>query len=171
MILPMLDSLMESLNRLYRGGNTGAAAVELAITAPFMVILALGIGDYGYLMSASASLEGATRAVAEYARDSGQCAGGASSSNCTSNINSLVSTLKTNNSSLSSATFTPSDYCTCTDGTVVSCSGTCSVGTPPDMRVLQYIRITATQNISPIVPYGTYTSAQSLNAQTTTRIQ
>jgi Flp pilus assembly protein TadG len=180
MILPMFDILMRLMNRLYPGGNAGAAAVELAITAPFMVVLALGIADYGNLMSASASLEGATRAIAEYARDSPECAGGGlSDSNCISNINSLVSTLKTNNSSLSSATFTPSatlstsaNYCTCTDGTVVSCStGTCSVGTPPDTRVLQYIQITATQNISPIVSYQTYTSAQSLNAQTTTRIQ
>jgi hypothetical protein len=132
-------------------------------------------------MNASASLEGATRAVAEYARDSIECAGGGlSDSNCISHINSLVSTLQTNNSSLSSATFTPSailttsaNYCTCADGTVVSCSagaGTCSVGTPPDNRILGYIRVTATQNIGPIVPYGTYTSAQPLNAQTTTRI-
>jgi Flp pilus assembly protein TadG len=180
MILSMLDKLIGSLDRLYRAGNTGAAAVELAITAPFLVVLALGIADYGNLMNASASLEGATRAVAEYARNSPECAGGGlSDSNCISYINSLVSTLKSNYSSLSSATFTPSatlstsaNYCTCTDGTVVSCStGTCSVGTPPDTRVLQYIRVTAAQTINPLVSYGTYTSAQSLNAQTTTRIQ
>src|SRR5689334_14745263 len=122
MIAPLFATLMRSLDRLYRGGNTGAAMVELAITAPFMVVLALGIADYGYLMSASASLEGATRAIAEYARDSGQCVGGATSTNCSSNISSLVSTLQTNNNTLSSATFTRSDYCTCTDGTVVNCS-------------------------------------------------
>jgi Flp pilus assembly protein TadG len=180
MILPMLDNLVGSWDRFCGSGNMGAAAVELAITAPFMIVLALGIADYGYLMNASASLEGATRAVAEYARDSPQCAaGGLSSSSCITGINNLVSTLQTNNNPLSSATFAPSaalstaaNYCTCTDGTVVSCStGTCSVGTPPDTRVLQYIRVTATQNINPLVSYGTYTSAKSLNAQTTTRIQ
>jgi Flp pilus assembly protein TadG len=180
MILPMLDKLMGSLDRFWRRGNSGAAAVELAITAPFMIVLALGIADYGNLMNASASLEGATRAVAEFARNSPQCAaGGLSSSSCITGINNLVSTLQTNNSSLSSATFAPSaalstaaNYCTCTDGTVISCStGTCSVGNPPDTRVLQYIQITGTQNINPVVSYGTYTSAKSLNAQTTTRIQ
>jgi hypothetical protein len=142
-----------------------------------MVVVVLGIADYGLLMNSSASLEGATRAVAEFARNSPYCVGGGlTDSNCVSGINGLVSTLKTNNSSLSSATFTPSttistaaNYCTCTNGTVVSCSGTCNVG--GDTRVLQYIRITAMQSINPVISYGTYTSAKSLTAQTTTRIQ
>ena len=184
----MIEKLVRLTYRLYGAPNVGAATVELAITLPFMVTLALGIADYGTLMNASASLEGATRAIAEYARNSPECAAsGLTSSNCTGGINSLVSTLKSNNSSLSSATFTiPSlgniplattlstsaNYCTCTDGTVISCStGTCSVGTPPDTRVIQYIRTQATQSISPLVSYGTYTSAKSLSAQTTTRIQ
>jgi Flp pilus assembly protein TadG len=174
----MLKKLAARSRRLHRFANTGSAAVEFAITAPFMFVLVLGIADYGLLMNDAASLEGATRAVAEYARNSPYCVGaGLTDSNCVAGINNLVSTLKTNNSSLSSATFTPSatistpgNYCTCTDGTVVSCSnGACNVG--GDTRVLQYIKITATQSISPVVSYGTYTSAKSLNAQTTTRIQ
>jgi Flp pilus assembly protein TadG len=177
MSLRITNRLTGSLRLFDFVGTTGAAAVELAIMAPFMVVLVLGIADYGMLMNASASLEGATRAVAEYARNSPYCVGGGlSDSNCVGGINSLVSTLQSNNSSLSSATFTPSttistaaNYCTCTDGTVVSCSGTCNVG--GDTRVLQYIQITGTQSISPLVSYGTYTSAKSLTAQTTTRIQ
>src|SRR4051812_16188164 len=126
----MNEMLIGSLYRLHPVRNTGAAAVEFAITAPFMVVLALGIADYGMLMNASASLEGATRALAEYARNSPECAAsGLSSGNCTNGINGLVSTIQSNNSSLSSATFsvpslgtvplsgtlsTSANYCTCT---------------------------------------------------------
>ena len=174
----MIGQLIGSLHRLSGAATAGTAAVEFAITAPLLVMLALGAADYGAIMNNGSSLEGATRAVAEYARDSPYCVGaGLSDSNCVAGINSLVSTLKTNDTSLSSATFTPSatlstaaNYCTCTDGTVVSCSnGTCNVN--GDTRVLQYIRITATQNVTPLVSYSKFTFPSSLNAQTTTRIQ
>jgi len=46
-------------------GINGAAAVEFAITAPMLVVLVMGIADYGLLMGDSAALEGATRAGAE----------------------------------------------------------------------------------------------------------
>jgi Flp pilus assembly protein TadG len=173
---PITKKLMVLLRQLY-GGRNGAAAVEFAITAPVMVVLVLGIGDYGALMNTTASLEGATRAVAEFARNSPYCVGGGlTDSNCVSGINNLVTTLKTNGI-IASATFapsaisaTPGNYCTCTDGTVVSCSGgICNVA--GDIRVLQYIRVTATQSMIPIVSYGTFTAAMTLNAQTTTRIQ
>ena len=49
-------------------GVDGAAAVEFAITAPMLVVLVLGIADYGLLIANSAALEGATRAGAEVAK-------------------------------------------------------------------------------------------------------
>ena len=194
----MLGKLTESLHRLRRARNSGAAAVEFAITAPLLVVLALGAADYGALMTNAASLEGATRAVAEYARNSPECAaGGLTNPDCITGINNLVSTLQSSGTSLSSAAFklpdypssgtvstvplpaplstTPSaNYCTCTDAapTVVNCStGTCSVGSPPVTRVIGYIRTQATLTVNPLVSYGTYTSGQLVNAQTTTRIQ
>jgi Flp pilus assembly protein TadG len=194
----MIKNLIGPLGRSRSAQNTGAAAVEFAITAPLLVVLALGAADYGAYMTNAASLEGATRAVTEYARNSPECAaGGLSNSNCVTGINSFVSTLQSSATSLSSATFklpdypssgttsnvplpaplaaTPSaNYCTCTDATptVVNCStGTCSVGTPPDTRVIGYIRVQAALTVNPLVSYGTYTSGKSVNAQTTTRIQ
>ena len=186
----MIEQLIGLLCRVRSARNSGAVAVELAITAPLLIVLALGAADYGALMTNTASLEGATRAVAEYARNSPECAaGGLSNINCITGINTLVSSLKSSATSLSSATFslpgvgniplaaaasTSANYCTCTDGTVPAggcATGTCSVGTPPDTRLLQYIRTQATQTVNPLVSYGTYTSGKSVTAQTTTRIQ
>jgi Flp pilus assembly protein TadG len=173
-----------------RPGAAGAAAVELALTAPLLAFLALGIVDYGAVMNSAASLEGATRAVAEYAVNSSQClVVGLTSSSCISGINSLVSTLQSNNSLLSSATFnTPSaplsttgNYCTCTTSSApVPCSTSCSSGScssNSDPRVLQYIQVSATQNYAPqftvtnFVYLGGFGGLPtSLSAQTTLRI-
>jgi Flp pilus assembly protein TadG len=183
----MLAKLITSIRLYPRTWVEGAAAVELAIVAPLLVVLVLGVANYGALMNGAASLEGATRAVAEFARNSSACGDGLTTT-CTNGITSLVSTIQTNNTSLSSATFTPSAICTCVDGNPKTgagitngCPGAgvanpCASITNPatgatDPRVLQYIQIQATQNISPLVSYGTYTSATPLTAQTTTRIQ
>jgi Flp pilus assembly protein TadG len=166
-----------------KGWKSGAATVELAITAPLLIVLVLGVADYGALMNSAASLEGATRALAEYARNAPACGGGLTVA-CTTGINNLASTLQANNSSLSSATFTPSAQCTCVNNTAKVCpaaGGANPCASPPvpinpatgtaDSRLLQYIQIQATQSINPLVPYGTYTAAKPLTAQTTTRIQ
>src|ERR1700730_7252796 len=49
-------------------GVDGAAAVELAIAAPVLILLVLGVADYGVLMGDTASLESAARAGAEVAK-------------------------------------------------------------------------------------------------------
>jgi Flp pilus assembly protein TadG len=173
----MLKKLIESW-RLHSGAqNSGAAAVELSFLLPVLVVLGLGVSDYGALMGSAASLEAATRSVAEYARNSPACiAGGLADSNCITGINSLVTKLASNNTAIASATFTPStvqanaaNYCTCTDGSPVSCSSTsCAL---PDPRVLQYIQIVANQTYTPLVSYAGFFSSFPATGQTTIRIQ
>src|ERR1700730_8866232 len=76
-------------------GSAGSVAVELALTAPILITLAVGIADLGNLFNFSQALEAATRIGAEYAlrgsscqQDWGQATapGGA----CTSAIQSAV---------------------------------------------------------------------------------
>jgi hypothetical protein len=177
--------------------NAGTAAVEFAITAPVLVTLALGAADYGAIIGDGASLEAATRAATEYARNSSPCIGSwLTSSSCVTGINSLVSSLQSNDTALASATFTlpnlgnvpvstsstQANYCTCTDGydgtttgTGGNCSTTittavCTARVSADPRVLQYIRITAQMKVSPIVSYYQFTFPGTLNANTTTRL-
>jgi Flp pilus assembly protein TadG len=189
----MLDRLTGNWRWLCSVGTAGAAAVEFAITAPLLILLALGAADYGAITNNGSSLEGATRAVAEIARDTEECVGGGlTNSDCTNQMYNLISTLKSNDTSLSSASFTvpncpalpttcttSTNYCTCTDGYdggTGSCSTTittavCTSRVPADPRVLQYIRIAATLSVTPLVSYASFTFPSSLSAQTTTRIQ
>jgi Flp pilus assembly protein TadG len=178
----MMETLIGPRGSRRGAWDSGAAAVELSFLLPVLVVLGLGVSDYGALMGSAASLEAATRSVAEYARNSAACAaGGLANSDCITGINSLVTTLKSNNTAISSATFTPSsvqanaaNYCTCTDGSgsSVGCSTlTCSVGSPPDTRVLQYIQIVANQTYTPLVSYAGFFSSFPATGQTTIRIQ
>jgi Flp pilus assembly protein TadG len=149
-------------------GIDGTAAVELAITAPVLVLLLLGIADYGMLMGTSASLEGAARAGAEVAK-----------------VNPSVTAPQLTALNLFPTGAMPTvapPACTCVDNTGVACptatapANLCTTVTNPytnltDTRVLQYVKVTASQTFSPPVPYGTFTSSKSLNPQTTTRTQ
>jgi Flp pilus assembly protein TadG len=171
----------------------GAALVEFGLAAPLLLFLVLGIANYGALMNDTAALEGATRAIAEYAKNSQQCntatgGGYLADSGCIAGIKSFVSTLQASDNMLSSATatFTPSvslstpgNYCTCTDGTVPTggCSGTCKVASG-DNRLLQYIQVTGT--VSKYTPWFTVTNfynlgslglPSSLTSQTTIRVE
>jgi Flp pilus assembly protein TadG len=141
----MIEKLIGSLRLAVRSfQDSGAAAVEFAITAPLLVVLAFGAADYGALMTNAASLEGATRAAAEYVRNDSHCvAGGLLNSACITGINNLVSTLKSSATSLSSAGFTlpggvcgspgtvtasmtcslPTNFCTCADNSVPTGAG------------------------------------------------
>lgn len=158
------------MSRCGRGllGVHGAAAVEFAITAPLLVVLVLGIADYGFLMGTTASLEGAARAGAEVAK---------------ANPSVTAAQLTALNLFPTGVTPTVTSVCTCADNTWPAgavCPPTstnpCTTVTNPytnltDTRVLEYVKVTAPKTFTPPVPYGTFTSSQSLNPQTTTRTQ
>jgi Flp pilus assembly protein TadG len=58
----MLKKLLAS----YLIGDTGAAAVEFAFVAPVLILIVLGVADYGRFMNINSMLFGSTRAGAEY---------------------------------------------------------------------------------------------------------
>jgi hypothetical protein len=125
--------------------NIGSAAVEFAITAPFLVLLALGIADYGAMVAQSSSLAAYARAGAEYAAS--QAAQG--------NFPVSVAAFCPGCSNSSSTT-----SCFCSDNmTSVSCPGLGDPAPPTclafaDKRVLGYVSVTAT--IDPYQPLFTY---------------
>jgi Flp pilus assembly protein TadG len=132
-----------------------------------LVILVLGIADYGLLMADSAALEGATRAGAEVGK-----------------ANPSVTSAQLTAFFPSGITPTVTPVCTCADNSAVAvcppgplatpCAGKTNpfiAGAPVDPRVFEYVQVSATQSVSPTVSYGTFTSATSLSVSTTIRTQ
>ena len=121
----------------------------------------------------SASLEGATRAGAEVGKANPSVTG---------------AQLTALNLFPSGITPTVTSVCSCVDNTAVACptrqrpqtharlpTRATPVTNPytnlPDSRVFKYVNVTAAQTVSPIVSYGTFTSAKSVNVNTTIRTQ
>jgi Flp pilus assembly protein TadG len=136
--------------------NSGAALVELAIALPMLFVLVLGIADYGLLMNNTTVLEATVRSGAEMVRAS-------------PSIGTLpTSLLPASGPEASNPKWVaiPAASCWCPNGTSVSCptpgsSSPCSqtLGGVSDLRVLQRVSVSATENVSPMLPWSTITSA------------
>src|SRR6516165_4718616 len=148
------------MRRLNGPRDTGAVATEFALLMAFMPLpfLAFGIIDYGEVMAQATNLTATVRGAAEYARGA-VVEGGISALPPGSAIASQLNT---------GATLTTASFCTCADGTSVSCTGTCSVS--GDTRVLQYVAVSGSQTYTPWVS-GTWPFPPSVNTRTVFRTQ
>jgi hypothetical protein len=131
-------------------GVAGSVAAEFAFAAPILVMLVVGVADFGMLTARSAALAGATRAGAEYARNSTTCKADLGGTSCTAGIKSVIQSAVSSGPTLTfPSTFPP--ICKCDDGNAITCGTTCvGPGKVPN-RVL--IAVTATQAFTPIVPW------------------
>ncbi len=163
----MIKKLVRALRSRGRARNAGSAAVEFAISAPLLVVLCIGVADYGALVGTSAGLESATRAGAEVV-----LAGSTATATQLISIGVLPS----------GATFTGA--CSCIDNswpTGTACppavnTTPCAGKTNPytlttDQRVVQYVSVTVTQSFTPIIAYASLGFPASLTASTMVRTQ
>jgi Flp pilus assembly protein TadG len=147
-------------------GVEGAVLVEFALAAPILVILVLGIADFGLLAASNAALEGATRVGAEYARNNSNCHD-ISSSTCIAGIEAAMQSTVSPTLSYPTSSPTFPASCECDDGTSITCGTTCvGAGKTPN-RVL--ITVTASQTYTPILPWPGIPT--SLTASTEMRIE
>ena len=139
-------------------GCNGSVAAEFALLAPMIIVIAVGIADFGMLATKSTTLAGTTRIGAEYARLH------------------PADTIGIQNFMQSSMTFAPAltfpasfpQSCECDDRTSIVCSESCAtVGRPGPNRV--FIKISASQAFTPLVPWpgipGTLTAMTELRLQ------
>jgi Flp pilus assembly protein TadG len=130
-------------------GIAGSVAAEFAFAAPILVMLVVGIADFGVLTARSAALAGATRAGAEYARNSSTCKADLGGTSCIAGIKSVIQNAVSSGPALTfPSTFPP--ICKCDDGGDITCGTTCAPARAPN-RVS--IAVTATQAFTPIVPW------------------
>lgn len=156
--------------RRLRGCASGSAAVEFALIALPVLLIALGTFDYFAANYAITTLEGAARSLAEYAWNANTCAGGLANPSCTPGIQSLFSAMQSNNDLLSGATQSTSTYYTCADNSGTSPTPpTCDVN--GDTRVIEYIQVTVQEDWWQFFPWDPWSSTNPLVARMSTRIQ
>ena len=171
----MIKKLVALLQRRRHDGDRGTLTVEFAFAAPILIIAVLGAADVGALMNTAASLRGATRAGAEYAK---------------ANWNNPSVTDPTTGTeqkvcgflglTLASGTCSPVNLlsvtrsCTCNDNTSVSpCPPTganpCAAQTPSE--VIEYVTVTAQQTFTPILSWASFVFPSPVQASTKVRTQ
>ena len=156
-------------------GADGAVAVEFAILAPILAILAVGIGDFGALMNGSEALAAATRIGAQYARDNPTCQAGIQvlntppvSTACRDGIRGAMQ----NSMSFNPALTFPANFtltCECDDGTAIACgNNSCAtLGRPAPNRM--FITVSASQAFTPLITWPGMPAV--LNGGTELRLQ
>jgi hypothetical protein len=165
----VVPEVIQSLRRRSYDWTRGNVAIEFAIAAPVLIMLILGVADYGTLMNTSASLRGATRAGAEYARANWN---NPSVSDPTTGAEQQVCGflgLPFAGGSCSPVTPGVSTSCTCVDNTSVTCptsTGSNPCAADSDKRVLFYVTVT-----SPMFAWSSFAFPSSLTEKTLVRTQ
>jgi Flp pilus assembly protein TadG len=154
--------------------DRGGMAVEFALAAPVVIVLALAVADYGLLMNNWASLRGATRAGAEYIKANWNNPNVTSPTTGAEQLVCSFLGLTLSGTSCSPVTPQVSTACTCSDATAVTCPAT--GGSDPcsslsDSRVLVSVTVSATQRYAPIVQWTKFALPTTVTASTVVRTQ
>jgi len=171
----------------------GNAAIETALMAPFLLLLMVGIADFGSATYADMEIQDAAQAGAQYALENG--AGGLNATTVT-NVESAVTSATT--LSGVAANPTPTVYCGCASGNTItaagcpsnttgsapscavssSCTGSCSVacsatcGTSPSTYPSGlFISVSARGTYNTILPYPGIASSFTFTRQAVVRLK
>ena len=169
----MIRSLIVWLRRYRVERDKGSIAVEFAIGLPVLATLVLGKVDYGTLMYTAASLKGATRAGAEYAKAYWNNPSVSNVANGTQQQVCSALGLTLAGGTCSPVTPTVSTSCTCADNTSVTpcppTSNPCTANS--NSGVLLYVTVTATESFSPTLSWASFAFPSSVTASTVVRTQ
>jgi Flp pilus assembly protein TadG len=136
----------------------GSVAAELALVAPLIMLIAVGIVDFGMLATKSAALVGTTRIGAEYATLYPTDTAG------------IQNSMQTAMSFVPALGF-PASFpftCECDDRGSIACGESCAtMGRPAPNRL--FMTISASQSFTPLVPWpgipATLTAAMQVRLQ------
>jgi Flp pilus assembly protein TadG len=126
--------------------------IEFALTAPLLLLLTAGVLNYGLSLRAAIAASDAARAGAHF--------GSLSAANA-ANIDGMRAAAANAAPNLTGLVVTPVQVCRCSNGSVVSCSGSCASGS-----VAVYVEVTASATALNAFRYGAlpYTGAVSAKA-------
>lgn len=150
-----LGHLARGLRR-QAGGN---AALEMALIAPVLVLLLVGIADFGMAVYRKMQVQHAAQAGAEYAM-----VHGFSSAAITTTV--TAATALTGIAALPA----PAQSCGCATGTTVAaatCGTNCATGTAAGV----YVTVSARGSYTTIVPYPGIPSSFTFTSASVVRIQ
>lgn len=94
----------------------GSAAIEFAISLPFLILLAIGVADFGRLYVVALATANAAKAGAQY---------GAQTNGTSGNAAEIEQAARDDAGNVGLQSVTSTQICKCSDGTTPACTGTC----------------------------------------------
>lgn len=159
---PLADNGVARRMTAWADHNGGAAAVEFAFLATFLVPLVIGVVDVGNLAYQSMQVRAAAQAGADYARINGY--DGTTHGNIDNAVTSATTLAVTSTPTPTLATDCPNSG---SNGLIADPSGTtCAAGDPPG----NYVTVGAQATFTPIVPWSSYLLPSTITASATVRI-
>lgn len=147
---------MRSLRRFARA-TSGGAAVELAVVFPVLLLLIIGVVDYGRVLYTAVTVANAARAGAEY---------GASDPPLSAmDTVGMKAYAQADGNNAGTLTLAAQRYCECS-GTATACVA-CSGGAAPEV----YVEVTATKIVNMLLPYPGLPATFSVSRKATFRSQ
>jgi len=144
------------LRNLKRSEN-GGAMVELAVVVPVLVLIAIGVMDYGRVYFTSVAVANAARAGAEWATlEPGRVGRTTEAQNFAKQDGAEAGTI----------TVTATPFCECS-GASVSCSSSCGAyGVPRE-----YVQVTASKTVTMLLRYPGLPATVTVSRTATFRAQ
>ncbi len=138
----------------------GAALVELAVVLPLLIIIAVGVAEYGRLYFTAITVSNAARAGAQFGTQETQ----------NSNIAGMTQAVLDEARDVAgvSATPPPTFFCRCPDGT----SPSCSTGSCPGYGAVQvYVQASAQKTVTFLMKYPGMPASITVQRTATFRAQ
>ena len=167
----MFSAAIRLLQARRREWHRGSMAVEFALAAPVVIVLAVAVADYGSVMNNWASLRGATRAGAEYIKAKWNDPTVTDPTTAAEQLVCSFLGLTLSGTSCPPVTPSVSTACTCSNATAVTCGSGSPCTALSDARVLISVTVAATRSYTPIVPWTKFALPSTVTASTVVRTQ
>src|SRR5213594_1427984 len=129
--------------------------VEMSLVLPLLLLILMGVADFGRVFYTAIEVTNAANAGA---------LAGSRNVPSASKTDLMSQAAKNDASDLSGLTVTSQKYCKCSNGSSVACSGTCATGS-----VRMYVSVTAQKTFSTLATYPKVPSQTPISRTTVIR--
>lgn len=152
---------MKNMLRKYRkttGAESGQALVELALVAPLLCMVLIGLAEFGRFAYFAIEVSNAAHAGVQY---------GAQNHVTASDTAGMQTAALNDGSNVSGLTAAPSHFCQCSDGTASTCLATdCTTS-----RIIEFVQVNTSATVSPMFSYPGISKSLTLTGQAIMRVE
>jgi Flp pilus assembly protein TadG len=144
--------------------NLGQAFVELALVLPIFILLLVGAAEFARLAYASIEVSNAARAGVAY---------GAQNHTTASDTTGMQTAATDDGPNVTGLAATATNFCACSTApsTQVSCSTVLSSCSTPPAHSLEYVKVTTTATVDPLIHFPGLPTTFTLHGQAIMRVE